>query len=643
MFWSVYAVVAVLLALYIPGSLLLGKRSGFILSVSAGLVLWAWQGVIFGHLGLRFLTYFYLGICAFGWARNIWFRQKFIAINRPSFTKYHLIISIIVMVGVFGQTNRFIPTGFLFSQGVYIFTGASDDAFWHGALTNQLVKNFPPQEPGLTGVPVTNYHYWSNMVIAEFTRVFGIPVMLMQFVYASVLMSLLFGGISYILMTDLGISRKGKILGLWMLYFASDVNYLISFVMRKQFVFTVHPLEDGTMFWENPPRAVSFVVTIISIVFFLRWIKKGNWQFALLAALAFGSIVGFKVHTGVMVMGAIVGVILYFLWKREWLRLWVPVVSMVFAFLVYLPVNSNAGLPVFVPFEMPRMFAVQEKLGLSFLELRRRIYVDHSNYLRQWQMDLTMLAVFFIGQFGIRNIGWLGLGATMRRSRYLGFFVIGGMAASLLLGTLFIQPVAGADIFNAYLATSLLLWVGGVLVLDVWMKKMPVVGISILLLTVAGVTIPRWVYKTYLPFPQLIGSKPVIWANEVNAMKYIRIYTQPNEVIAVFNTGQWDSMFPYVSIYTNHPMYLSGQTILERHGVKFINRSDRMKILTSTSDVTQIHDILQREGISLLYFYGRPKLGVAIESLNVEKVFSNDSIWVYRYIDRERIGSKNTL
>lgn len=641
--WSVYAIVVMMLALYVPGSLVLGKRSGVVFAISVGLILWSWQGVILGYLGLRMLTYVYLGICFFLWIRKTRPQRTQPFPIRFTLTKYHWIVVAIFAVGVFGQTNRFIPTGFIFPQGVYIFTPAADDAFWHGSLTNQLVKNFPPQEPGLFGIPVTNYHYWSNMVIAEFTRVFGIPVLLMQFVYAPIFMSLLFGAISFLFMTDLGISGNGKILGLWMLYFASDVNYLISFVMRKQIVFTVHPLEDGTMFWENPPRAVSYVVTIIGIVLLLRWIKKGEWQFGLLAALAFGSVIGYKVHTGIMVLGAVAGLGAFLVWKRDVKRLWMPLATFLVALFVYLPVNSNSGLPVFVPFEMSRMYAVQEKLGLSFLELRRRIYTDHFNYLRQWQMDLTMLAIFLIGQFGIRNVGWLGFGTIMRRSSHLGFLIIGGILSSLILGTFFIQPVAGADIFNAYLATSLFLWIGSFFVLDRWMKKMSVVTISILLLVIAGVTIPRWIYKTYLPFAQLIRSKSVIWSDEVNAMKYIHTYTQHDEVIAVFNTGQWDSMFPYVSIYTNHPMYLSGQTILERHGIKFVNRSDRMKMLTSFGDVTQIRAILQEEGISILYFYGRPKLGVAIESLKIEKVFSNDSIWVYRYTDYAKMNSKSTL
>lgn len=633
--WTVYAFVAFIVALYIPGSVALGKRSGVVLSISVGLILWAWQGVIFGYLGLRMLTYVYLGMCLFLWIRKSWPKRTEFFPIRFTFTKYHWIVAVIFAVGIFGQTNRFIPTGFIPPQGVYVFTPASDDAFWHGALTNQLVKAFPPEEPGLTGVAVTNYHYWSNMVIAEFTRVFRIPVMLMQFVYAPLFMSFLLGAVSYLLMTDLGISGKGRILGLWMLYFASDVIYLISFVTRKQFIFTVNPLEDGTMFWENPPRAMSFVVTIIGIVFLLRWINKRDWKLGLTAALAFGSVIGFKVHTGVMVLGAVAGVGAFLVWKRDLKMLWVPLATLLIALFVYLPVNSKSGLPVFAPFEMSRMFAVQEKLGLSFLELRRRIYVDHSNYLRQWQIDLTMLVIFLIGQFGIRNVGWLGFGIMMRRSRHLGLFIIGGILSSLILGTFFIQPIAWADIFNAYLATSLLLWVSALCVFDLWIKKLSIAKMGILFFVVLGMTIPRWIYKTYLPVRDIFAAKPAISSEEMAGMRYIRSHTTSDEVIAVFNNGKWDSMFPYVSIYANRPMYLSGQMILERHGIKFINRSDRMNILVSTTDVKQIRDILQKEGISILYFYGRPKLGVAIESLNVEKVFSNDSIWVYRYIDRE--------
>src|SRR5688572_6828343 len=73
-FYFLYFFVAVFFAFYIPGDIILRRFSlsnfhRFALGIILGMALWGWQGFIFGHLDLRWLTYIYLLITFIIWAK----------------------------------------------------------------------------------------------------------------------------------------------------------------------------------------------------------------------------------------------------------------------------------------------------------------------------------------------------------------------------------------------------------------------------------------------------------------------------------------------------------------------------------------------------------------------------------------------
>ncbi len=636
MLTTVWFLCAVIIACYIPASVILKRFFSqhtffekFIIYTTLGLIFWAYQGMIFGYLGMRWLSYIYLLVFFIAWRPRqlLSFRRPFIHV------RLDIILFLIFVFGIFGQVNRFIPTGFIFPKGIHIFTAASDDAFWHAALTNQLVRRFPPNEPGLNGVRVYNYHYWSNLVNAEFVRVFRLPLLTTQFIYSSILLSFLLGGLAFVLSRTLHFSKFGIYIAVYLQYFASDVIYLISFITTRRFEFGVHPLEDGTMFFENPPRAFSFVAVLLGVILLLKYIKTKQILLGLLISLVFGSIIGFKVHTGIMILGAVAGLSMFSFLKRDWKTAFFCFLTVGIALLVYFPVNSKSGLPVFVPFEMTRMFAVQDKLHLSFLELRRRVYAESFNFFGSLRMDIVMFIIFLVAQFGIRNLGWLGLKKSFSvLGKPIFVFLISGILLATLFGTLFIQPVAGADIFNSYLAASLFLWIFTIIVINHWITSRYSIIKIFLIAVIAVVTIPRWIYKTSFDDRLSSAYKPFILTSELTAMRFMQDHTKQSSVILVFNAGTWDSMFPYVSIFTNRDMFLSGQTILARHGIPFSKRTDTVEKIVSGDNPEITETLLKENAIDFLYFYGNPKLSKGLSGQHVKKIFQNDTNTIYQYV-----------
>lgn len=631
-----YFLASIYCAFYIPGRVLFGKSllrltsspfAMFILSLTLGMVIWAYQGVVLGYLQLRFLTYFYLLIFFIIWFKS--YRRTFF--KKENFlknAKIDILIAAIFLLGIFGQNLLFIIGAFDFSDGMRLFTGSADDTFWHTGLIESLTRTFPPIEPGMSGVVVHNYHYWSNIVIAELVRVFKLPLFATQYLFMGILISFLIGSLAYIFGKFVKFGKFGLIIIIYLQYFSSDIIYLITFITRHIFLFTVHPLEDGTMFLENTPRAFSFVVLFLGIILIKKWLENFDRRIGLFIVLVFGSLIGFKVHTGAMALFGIGVILLYLLAIRRYKDLYL-LVSFFISLAIYLPVNAGAGGAVFVPFEMTsRNFVVQNGLGMSWMELARRVYLQHSNYLQVWRMDLTMLAIYIVSQFGIRTVGLFIFKKTIRVLT-LPFWMMlyGGILFTFAFGVLFIQPVAPADIFNSFLAGSFFLSIIAAVTINNWISdKATFIKIAFFVFLIS-LTFPRWIYKTSMGSAYFKSSLPIVNSYELEAGKYLERETG---TILVFNRGQWDSHFSYVSILAKNNTFLSGQVIMSRHGVDLVARTKIVDSIEKSDNAVLVKELIAESRISYLYFYGRYGLKVAPDKIGAKKVFSNGTIDIYK-------------
>ncbi len=631
-----YFLASIYCAFYMPGRVLFGKSllrltnspfAIFILSLTLGMVIWAYQGVVLGYLHLRFLTYIYLLIFIILWVKKhrVAFLKKE---NLFRHIKIDFFIVVIFLLGIFGQNLPFVVGAFNFSDGIRLFSGSADDTFWHTGLIESLTRTFPPIEPGMSGVVVHNYHYWSNMVIAELVRVFKLPLFATQYLFMGILISFLIGSLAYIFGKFVKFGKFGLIVIIYLQYFSSDVIYLLTFIVRHVFIFTIHPLEDGTMFLENTPRAFSFVVLFFGIILIKKWLENFDRKIGLFIVLTFGSLIGFKVHTGAMALFGIGVILLYLLAIRRYKDLYL-LASFFISLAIYFPVNAGAGGAIFVPFEMTsRNFVVQNGLGLSWMELARRVYLQYSNYLQVWRMDLTMLAIYIVSQFGIRTVGFLIFKKTIHVLT-LPFWTMlyGGIIFAFAFGVLFIQPVAPADIFNSFLAGSFFLSIIAAVTLNNWISdKAAFIKIAFFILLIS-VTIPRWIYKTSIGNLYFKKTLPIIHSYELEAGKYLE--HEPGTIL-VFNHGQWDSHFSYVSILARNNTFLSGQVIMSRHGVDLSVRSKIVESIEKSNNAVLVKTMLTENRISYLYFYGRYGLSVPAEKIDAKKVFSNGTIDIYK-------------
>lgn len=633
-------IVSVFLAFYVPGRVILGKSAKnfskdvftqVIICLGIGLVAWAYQGVIFGYVQLRSLSYIYVIVFFFIWVRNFrkeWGRKLFTK-SRTIVQKNVLILAIFIL-GIFGQNQQFVITAFEFSDGIRGFTGSIDDTMWHTGLIESLTRTFPPIEPGMHGVVVHNYHYWSNMVIAELIRVFHLPLFSTQYLFFGIFISFLLGSLAYVFGKQLGYGRFGLAVIVYLQYFASDVIYIVTFITRHSFLFTIHPLEDGTMLLENTPRAFSFIVVLLALVLLKKWLQKFDNKIGILLIFIIGSIIGFKVHTGAMALFSIVLLACYLVYIKRFSSLYI-LLSIIASLAIYLPVNSQAGAAIFLPFEMTsRNFVVQKCLGLERLELARRVYLDHANYLQAFRMDITMLLFYAVSQFGIRILGFIPLRKSIQVLSFpLWLVLYGGALFAFAFGALFIQPVASADIFNSFLAGSFFLAILASVSINNWIGKKRLWVQLLFILILISLTVPRWFYKSSTVRAYSQSTNPIIASKEIEGLHYLGNQSD-KEVVLVLNKGQWDSHYSYVSILAKTNTFLSGQVIMGRHGINFENREKIIDELSLSNNNRLVNKILSENRISYLYFYGKYNLKLKPEEIGARKVFANDKVEIYK-------------
>jgi hypothetical protein len=629
--------IAVFTAFYIPGKLLLGNKekgfSSFVLSLIIGITLWAYQGVIFGYLGIRWASYIYVIVCFLLWIIKCQFVLPKIAIKKQT-SLFSILLLCIFIFGILGQVQQFFFAGLFLSNGLHLFTGATVDALWYSSIVIQLTRRFPPFEPGLSGVVIHNYHYWSAVVTAELLRVFRLPLLQTQFQFMYILLSFLLGSSSFILARKLKFSSVGILLFVYLQYFYSNIIYLLTLFTRHAFIFTFHPLLDGTIFLENPPRAFSFVVTLAGIICLYEWLQHYNKQFGLLPILLLGSVIGFKVNTGILVLSGLAGVALYFIIKHDFKKLIVPFLTLVISLAIYFPVNKNSGLLVFVPFEWAHMFSVNEAINLSHFELARRIYLDHFNYLQALRMDITMFAIFMIAQFGVVNFGWFPTRSFISHvGKPFTIFLYSGIIVSILLGTLFLQPAGGYDIFNFFIAGCLFLSLIAAFNGSILFKNKQMVFRVLLILLLFGITIPRWVYKslTIRYYIQKEEKTTAIGRKDFEIMNIVKGKTTENDIVLVFNKGQWDGWYPYVSAFTQRDMFLSGQTILQSHGIDYKKREEIVNRIRNSHNSNEVKKLLIENNITVLYIYSSDTLSINLSDKSFEPIYTSTLASIYRF------------
>ncbi len=645
-FWLyfLFFFIAVFLAFFIPGDLLIRKYNlsifqRFALGTGIGIVLWGWQGFIFGYLGLRLLSYVYIIILFLLWIK-IQGREFLRAIiDKAIFANIDWVVALLIMVGVGVQLSSVWFNGVYLKEGLFFCCGNLFDNILHVALTSQAVKNFPPFEPGMYGEIVRNYHYWGNLVIGELIRVFSLPLISTQNQYSMFLISVLLGLSGVVFGQICGL---GKSFYRWLvlfLYFGGDLIFLLVSFMRKEVNFQMSSLEDGAKFLVNPPRAISIIILFIGLSLFLIWLKKKNLSFGLVMVFILTSTVGFKVYTGFFVLIGLFALLVFYIFKKKFQFIFLFLAAVSLSVVIYFPVNSGAGGLYFTGLSLFQNFIVQPWMMLDRLELARRIYLDHHSWLRVIQYEVTFAAIFITTVFGTKLLGLFQTRKSLSRLPIeLHIFLISGMAVSAILGLFFQQYTGGSNTFNFLVSIFIIGSIYTALACSYWLNKLHFYIKIFLVISIVILTSTRVLQTAFVNIQNIQMEKGFIIDNfELSGLRYLREKTEKDAIILVdYKTFKTDAESPYVSFLADRQMFLSGLgNELTAHGIDFSARKAVADTILTGHNPKEIRRQLFKYRIDYMYL-STSNNTLATEAAQLSSVvFQNEKIRILKYSQQE--------
>ena len=183
------------------------------------------------------------------------------------------ILALLILAGVIFQNPAMIKTGGTYDSGVGYWGPLARDGVWHEALVGQILRSFPPDNPGLAGLKLTNYHYFYDLVVAGATLITGIAPSFFIYRFFPVVFSVLLGLLTYLLAWRLFKSKLVSLLAVFFAYFGSSFGWIVEYIKRGSI------WAGESAFWANqpvsmnlnPPFAISLVLLIGIILMFLRY------------------------------------------------------------------------------------------------------------------------------------------------------------------------------------------------------------------------------------------------------------------------------------------------------------------------------------------------------------------------------------
>lgn len=644
--------IAVFFSWFIPGWVTLSvvklKSASlrFLLALPVGLSLWGFQGYIFGYTNTRFLTIVYIALFAllfwreqnaqtFSDFKKVWIEFK----AQPKW-----LIGLILISSVIQIVNH-IGSGLLTSVGLPFYFVNSVDGVLHLAYIQEIVKHFPPQEPGAAGLPLINYHYWSDLVQAELIRIWHVPTIHVFFQYAPLVLSLWTTVLFVRLVSYLGGTTKTMLVALLLLTFGGDAAYIITQILHGAWGENVSSLDSGVSFYFNIPQVYARFVFFGVLFLLTQWWKKQSVKTGILLTILIASLFGFKVYYALYaVLGFcfVVGLQTVFeliknLRKRTdfsaiaktiqhsktalLLILFLAFISL----LIYVPVNKAAGGLTYSFFEWPHLLLSAVNIDYIDWFLRMQVYEAYGNTRNIIIFNLWAVFLTFVAVYGTRMIGMIPLFKTKNQHfRTLFLFFIPTNILFILLGLLTLQTSGGLNIFNFLIVPIFAFNLFAAFSLSQLPNKVFVP----VFIVFAILTIPRSVLQLTQFFERYSKQQAdaVITTDELEAYNFLR--NQSDAVVQTSLENHYNYQTPYLAFMSNQSTYIGGISMLESHNQPTEEREAEIKMALSQTDSNQKADLLRKLGITYFVIptseYQKPNLWLT------EKVFENETVTILK-------------
>ncbi len=560
-------------------------------------------------------------------------------------TSFGLLITILIVLGVIFQSVAMFRSGRIYDYGVGYWGPLSRDGVWHEALVSQLSKHFPPQNPGLSGTRLLNYHYFYDLGVAVSSRFTGINFRFFIYKFYPLMFSGLLGILTYLLSKKLFKSKLEIAASIFLVYFGSSFGWSLDLIKRQE-------IGGESSFWSNqpvsmnlnPPFAISLIILILILLSLHKYLKKPTKVTALVLIVLSGTLIGFKVYAAVIVIGGLFLLgIKRFLINNDLRILVIAIISTGLSLAIYLPqADLSKQLLIFEPLWLVNsMIDLTDRVGWVKLSSARVNYQQSGLYVKFLAVEIVGLLIFFIGNLGTRVVAFLGLAKNPKGilNNDLSLFILIGSAISVIIPLLFVQsgnPWNIVQFFYYFLFFSVFWAAGGIRIIY---QKLPK-KISYIFLSIFFIITPISSVATFKSglYPKPTGYLP---AAEVSALSFLAkkdygvVLKRPFD--QYLKRGLKDP-YPlyayadnsYVSAYSGKEVYIEDEEQQIILGTDYESRAKKARDFFVEKNPLVANKFLKSEGIDYLYLPKVYSLPIAEEEYIMYKIYENDEVNIYK-------------
>lgn len=642
----IFFLFASIICFTIPGIFLL-RKSNIKLSFWENLIL----ATIVGFIFFTFISYILLNFKIHILLLPIVFILNFFVFKKFSFSKpipfpsksKLILLALVFIIGITGQMLVIAPSGSFINGDLIFWSAHGHDGSWHLSLMEELKKGYPLQNPSFAGEKLVNYHFFSDIAPADFSKYFKFSSLDLYFRFFPLIFSILLGSLSFILGSRLGGSFAA---GLWstiFAYFAGSFGYIVTYMQNKT-------LGGESLFWAsqiqssvgNPPQIISSIIILAFLILFLNlWQEKKGFFICMLLA---GTLIVFKVYAGVVLLLSL-GVVGFWqlIRERRIQILSLFILSTLLSLILYLPNTwgSNKFL-IWEPWWFIRtMVVAPDKLNWIDLELRRQTYITEDNLKRVIQLELTAFLIFFLGNLGMRFLGLWYLVKSLKSvfKNYFNLLFLSIIIISFTFPLLFLQKGVASNTIQFFQYFLLLTGIAsGITTAKLIGRTKPIIyktTISILIIMLAIPTQVALIYGFY--------SRPPlakISAEELTGLSFVKSNTPLNSIILTPPYNRyldlkskipdiWDwSDTAYVAAFTGRRLYIADLEQVDIMGYDYQRRLNIQKEVFETNDSFTLGEILTSNKIDYLYFPKNLRPNVDL-SQSLKQTFENQAVEIW--------------
>jgi hypothetical protein len=669
-----------ILIFYLPGSLLLGKiktnlrdDEKIVLSLGVGFIIFLLVTIFMALFKIRFLIPLaYLGFTIYALYK---FKNGVFAPFWGLFKQKLLMVFLLVGTLVEGFIN--FPSGFLYKTGHLYWSAQGHDGLWHVAVIEAIKQNFPPQNPLYAGESLYNYHYFSDIITAQFSRLFPFFATLdLYYRYFPFLIAFLMGLAAFTFLTTWTKNKTIGILGIFFTYFVGGFGYLVLAIQGRGFFGgeTIFWAAQGNTIIGNPPHAFCYVFLPAFLLAFYYFLKEKTPLFFIICFLLGGFLLGFKVSSAVVLLVGLSFASLFALMSRKDISIvFLTALIGLSNFAIFKTITkAGESFLIFQPWWFIRtMIVVPDRVNWLDLELRRQFYLAKGGAratLRIIEFESIAFFLFLVGNLGTRVIGFWQVGKMFLKKTVFNdrvqTVIFFGLLTAFLIPLFFIQK---GVVYNLIQFMQYFLLFFGFLAaislynfLSLFKNKFIKVFIFILFFILSVPTVIGNLVEFY-------GKNPLAMVSnqELAALEFLKANSTDQDIILTkpfdpYSKGlyqsqpwpiyAWDSS-GYVSAYTTRQTYVTDEGQMHILG---INPEERIKKANAFFDLSPIYDIqgnflhykfteeipqdekaefLRKEKITFIYVHQEEIKELQKETfqkLGLKELFKNQEVTIYK-------------